>query len=559
MITWIQIRIQKHLRLLFLALLIVMVVTFVLTIGNQSFFGSKDDGHFKTKDFYGYNLASDNTTAYLEHAAQLSAMLSQEMMMEPNNHLRDTDKYSKERAVALSLANQLGITEPTEEQLRAYIRTKPLFQDENGQFSAKNYKSIMEMLSSRQQVSEASILSIFSDDYRISKVRKLLGGAGFVNPDLIALQRQSMDTEWTIDVANVSLDDFKPAINPSRADLEKFYNDNTSRFQIAERIKLLQVQFPAEAYMASIASPADDMVNAIFERNKAYYSNGAKDAEGKPVEPVLDEAMRARVVRDIVLSQAVQAASQKADEYTVALWRDGNSMFDQTRVFELAKTMGAQTTPVEPYAKGNPPRSQDADAEQFDNLWSLATSERYFSDVIPGMNGASVYIFLGTVPSRMPAFDEVQDKVLQTYVADKRNALFVGHGSEMSKQLQSSVAKGEDFTAAAKAFGLTVVEHSKIKLNDAAQELLRNGGPLDVANRMKVGTVSAMQITPAGGFIVFLKDKHMPPIDAVRGKPEEIAQIRTSFATVDGWEVLSSLSDKRIAELEAELESRKSK
>jgi peptidyl-prolyl cis-trans isomerase D len=555
MITWIQIRIQKHLRLLFMALLVIMVVTFVLTIGNQSFFGSHNNNQFKTKDFYGYNLASENTKAYLEHSAQLSAMLSQELMMGPN-HIYPIERYGNERAAALAMAQQLGIRAPTEDQIRAYIRTKPIFQDEAGKFSAKTYKAVIEILATRQRISEDSILNVLSEDWRIAKVRSLLGGAGFITPDIIAIQRQSVDTEWTFSVANVSLDAFKPHFDPTAAELEKFYNDNKARFEIPEKLQLVQARFPAVAYVASVAMPTKEEVQAVFERNKAHYAPTAATPgpDGKVPEATLDDATRARVVQDIVQSKAVQLAASKADEYTVALWRENASTATTAQhAAELAKSMGAQISAVAPFAKGNPPHSQDIGGDQIDQLWTLATSERSFSDVIPSKDGASVFIFQGTIAARMPAFSEIQKDVAQAYEAERRASLFAEHGADLRKQLAASVAKGQGFADAARALGLTVEEHPAVKISNATQELMVNGGPLDVATRLKAGSVSAMQMTPKGGFIVYLQDKKMPAIDAVRGKPEEVAQIRNTFATADGWEVLGALSEKRLAELDAEV------
>jgi peptidyl-prolyl cis-trans isomerase D len=547
MITWIQLRTQKHIKLISFILMVVVVVPFVFVIGNQNFFGSHDDGHFKSKDFYGYNLASENTNAYLQQSAQLSAMLSREQMMGPN-HMRDPERYGKERAAALAMAKMLGIAEPTEEQLRAYIRAKAMFQDEQGKFSATNYKNMIEFFEVRQGIPEASVLKIFSEDYRIEKVRQLLGGAGFVNPSIIALDRQNMGTEWTLSVAKTSLAAFKPAINADDATLKAYYDNNKSRFEIKERLRLNQVRFPAVSFAGKVVMPDDKAVQAFFEGNKFRYAqNGA--------EPTLDTATRARVVQDYVQANAVQLASQKADEFTLALWRESLT-YDSPRIAELAKGMGAEISPVSPFARGDAPKNPDAASDELNGLWTLTTSERYFSDVIPSANGASVFVYQGTIPSRMPAYDEVKAQVIDAYTAEQRNILFVQYGKDLQKKIQSELASGKKFEDIAKENNLTTESFSGITIEKTTdRNLLRDGGPLDVASRLKVGGISAMQIDSTGGTFVYLANKVVPPFEAVKGKPEEVAIIRERFASVDSWEVLGAICDKRVAELDAELEA----
>jgi peptidyl-prolyl cis-trans isomerase D len=550
MITWIQIRIQKHLKILFIALLVVMVVTFVLTIGNQSFFGSHDNGHFKTKDFYGYNLASENAKDFLQHSGQISAMLSQEIVATmPRNFTME--EYSNARAVGIAYAQKLGIRTPDGEALKAYVRTKPVFFDESGKFSAKRYEAIINSLETRQRISEATIVRILGEDYQISKIRELIGGAGFVLPDIVAVQRQSADTEWTFSVARLSIADFKPEVTPSDADLQKFYNDNKARFEIPDKIKLMQVRFPAVSFVASVQMPTNDEIEAFFNRNKTYYTPAAPGPDGKAKEAVLDAVTRARVVQDLIQQNAIQKASGKASDYTVALW-GAETTYDNSKVVELAKTAGAQITSLEPFAQGNPPRNQDITASQLNEMWTLATSERFFSDVIPSEGGASVFIYQGTIPSRMPSFAEVKNDVESTYIADKRESLFATHGNELQKKLTESVASGKGFSSTAKDLGMSVEDINAVKFSTASPSLLDQGGPMEVTMRQKVGGVSSFQIGEKGGFIVYLQNKKIPPADTVRAKPEEVAQIRNGFSNADGWIILGELSDKRLAELEKE-------
>ena len=550
MITWIQIRVQKHLKLLFAGLLVVMVVTFVLTIGNQSFFGSHDNARARIKDFYGYNLASEGTKSYLETVARISLQLNPEFRMQTPSAY-DLEAYSHSRAAALSIAKNLGIVEPDDAQLRAHVKTMVLFQDEKGVFSAQRYKTIMDAFREGMRVPESTVLSVLSDDWRIEQVRALLGGAGFISPEVIALQRQSAATEWSFAVAQVPSEGFSPKIATDDATLLSFYEANKARFEIPQKILLKQVRFPAVAFVADVAQPSEAEIDAAFQRGKARYrpADLKADAEGKYPDFAMDGTIRARVVQDLVQVRAVQMAAQKADEFTMVLWRE-EVPADSPRVTELAASLNAQVTALPAFAKGEPPASLDARPSDIDSQWTLATSERCFSDVVPSPGGASVFIFMGTVPSRMPSFDEVKGAVLSAYLAEKKSELFAARGEELRGKLQAAVKAGRSFEETAKSLGLKVSTYSSLKLEAAPAELQIPGGPLEIVTRLENGAVAPMQLDEKGGFIAFLQNRDIPALDTVKAAPDEVATLRANAAAQDGWGVVDALSERRQAELE---------
>ncbi|MBN1404873.1 MAG: SurA N-terminal domain-containing protein [Opitutales bacterium] len=554
MITWIQTRFQKHFKWLFMALLVVMIFTFVLTIGNQSFFGSHDTGRYKVQDFYGYNLASEGTKSYLQQAANLSANVSPEIVQQIGYGF-DMEMYAKQRAVGLSLARMLGVASPDEAQLADYARSKPIFMDENGKFSAKQYKDVMNVMALRMRVPEATVIRILEEDFRIAKVREILGGAGFIDPDAIALDRQMAGTEWTFAVAQIPFDSFKPEINPSAEELKAFYDENPGRFEIPEKIQLTQVRFSTMPFVAQVESPSEEQVQAFFERNKYRYAPAPvqkEDGSYERAEPVLDETVRAAVVQDIIQSLALQAAAQKADEYTVALWREEVPQ-DSPRVIELAKSMGGTISQIQPYARDAAPRHADLAPSQLNAQWELATSERYFSDVLPGPGCASVLIYNSTLPSRQPAYEEVTVEVADTYQVSKKAELFIAYADQLRTSIEAGLDAGRQFADVAAELGLKSEQHDKLTLENVNAELGMSGGPLDVVSRLEPGALSPVQLTRSGAFVALLQDKQLPDLDSVRADAEQMKMIRASVSSTDAWSILAALAQKREAELIADL------
>ena len=78
MITWIQVLLQKHHKIIFSVLLFVIIIAFVFTIGSSiPFFGGRDGSvRISRSNFYGYNLDDQYQMAQLQRQAILDLNLS---------------------------------------------------------------------------------------------------------------------------------------------------------------------------------------------------------------------------------------------------------------------------------------------------------------------------------------------------------------------------------------------------------------------------------------------------------------------------------------------------
>jgi hypothetical protein len=119
MITWIQIKLQKHMRKLFAVLLVIVVVSFVLAIGNQGNpFSGIGKGKRLTKAFFGYDLSDERQKGQIESLANLSVQLNPELVPQsvvrrtPAGPRVDIESYARFRVAGLALADQLGLPEP---------------------------------------------------------------------------------------------------------------------------------------------------------------------------------------------------------------------------------------------------------------------------------------------------------------------------------------------------------------------------------------------------------------------------------------------------------------
>ena len=179
MITALQNFFLKHNKWLFGGLLVVIIVTFVLTIGPQSFFGSSSSGRVESINYYGYDLTSDQDRRAMSYTAEISAILHPELQLR-QQQLND---YAYMRVAGLGIAAQLGMPDPNEEQLGDYIETLLLFADPaSGEFSAETYNRMIELLQVNARFSRDAIARAIREDYLISQVLDILSGPDYALP-----------------------------------------------------------------------------------------------------------------------------------------------------------------------------------------------------------------------------------------------------------------------------------------------------------------------------------------------------------------------------------------
>ncbi|MGA1205454.1 MAG: hypothetical protein ACO3ZW_06575 [Opitutales bacterium] len=542
MITSLQNFFLKHNKWLFGGLLIVIIVTFVLTIGPQSFFGSNASGQRRSLNYYGYDLTSEQDQRAMAHTAEISAILHPELQLR-REQLMD---YAYLRVAALGMAKQLGIPSPGEAELSEYVATLLIFADPaTGEFTAESYNRMLEAFQNDGRFTRKAIARTLREDYTIEQVRNILGGPDYVLPFETQQSYIDMETAYTLNLAHYSYADFAPEIAPSNEALQQYFSENPSRYEIQETISVSALQFKKEAYIDSISEPTTGELEVYFASNQAQYQ---PEASGETTPELTLEEVRAQVASDWKVAQAVKLAARKGEAFSLRLWQEGIAL-DSPEFEALVKEFAVTSAEIPAYSRGQVPAGSALAPQLLESMWVYASNpNRYFSDAAQTADGAVLLVLRGLTEARTPAFEEVLTAVEADYRVAEKRRLFALEGIELQATIEGRLGS-ESFSAVAESLGLTVADPDTFKGSEVPQELLQSR-LWDQTMHMKKGAVTPMVINGDRGSFAYMADKVVPVIEKDSEAYRTFVENRKGALSESmGWARLREITDNSLSAL----------
>lgn len=551
MISWIQTTFQHHFRSIFAVLLALIIVSFVFTIGASPGLGRAERGKI-ARPYFDLNLGAVEDTQRLLGDASLSAYLNLGYSGIDNEQLQ---QYALQRYAALYLANQLHLAGPNATELSEFLKKLRIFSGQNGEFDPQAYARFRDSLKTNPRLREADITRVLSDDYRADRVQKLFAGPGYVLPTDVKMQLERADTSWTLKVATLDTESFKPSINPTDEQLKKYFEDNTARYTVPPRFKGSYVEIPAANFLGQI-SVTEAEVKSYYDANPARFPNPAKaeapkDAAAKK-DAAVDAAANYAAVKSAVetqlkLERARQAANKAAADLTVVLFE---KKITPATLGALLAERKLSPKPLTPFARNEGPIELGGSMEASREAFKLA-ADRFFSDAVSTPNGAAVLFYEDTIASRTPALSEVKARVSSDYSEDEKRKRLVDLGRTLKGAIESKVKGGEAFNKAVEA--AAAANSVKMESKDIAPFTLRTP-PQDLdysvygtLEQLDKGTVSNLTLAGPKGFIVYAADKKVPDLSAANPQfASTMSQLARSTGGATGMGMLSELVEKEL-------------
>lgn len=452
---------QKHFRVVFIVLLVVLIVAFVFTIGNQ---GPMGGGNDQTSDlqFYDTQLGREAERMQLQRDAQLSASLARNNRPSPN--------LSFERATVRYIANQNLIPEPTEEQLRDYIETLPAFQNQLGQFDAQAYNMAIDSLRFGGAFTEKDLHRVLVDDYRIAKVYAVLRGDGFVNESEILESLGQRLAKWSIVLAEIDLDTYTPEVEITEEMLTQHYEDFSFSYQTPERRVVDYIEIDSSQYIDQI-KPTEDELLAYFEANIERYQPPAAEGE-EPTEPVTYEQARLAVREDLRREQARDLAAEKAHDLVVAIVENDFSR-DSNGFETLIANSGSTLKTASSFAANETPIGTTWGPQIVSQAFELS-EERFYSEPLPLGNASLILFYSQVIEPAIPSFETLRQRIMSDARAEAYRKARAEFALELQSTLDDAASESQaSFEAAAEDAGLTLTPYEDFSLTEPAEGLDR--------------------------------------------------------------------------------------
>lgn len=534
MISWLQRVLQKHYKWLFSIMLVIIIISFVFTVGNSPGIGR---GRFSTDKqmYYGINLNDPELVQELFQQANLSNILNTGKNIS-NNQVAENLALS--RPVVLDLARKLEIMKPNEYELAEYIKTKPIFKGTDGKFDPKKYEEFVKVIKHDAKMSERLVHMVLSQDMEMERVMKLLGGPGYVFPFEAELIVERQKTLWSVEVASLDFKDFNSEIAVPADKLEEFYTANKFNFARPSRMEVSYVTFPVEKFLKKVTAPSDEELKDFYETHLSLFPEAKENMKAF-------EEMKGKVVDPYKKDRAVRLAAEAANDFEYEIYQDHIAL-NSDKFKALLKKHNLSLLDIPAFDAQTVPTSTPIPQQLLQQALSL-NEDHYFSDIGTNEKGAYIIFFKKEHPVSIPPLEEIKNELKEQYLAKENLKLLDSKAKILDKALNAAAKGGKSFKDVAKNEGLKVVSFNKFNILEAPKEL-------DKTLLMDIQVLNKGETSPAimrddRFYFVHVTEKEVPEMSADSAEVQDlIKQLDPFTSAMRSQSIISELIAKGLEE-----------
>lgn len=391
-------------------------------------------------------------SAYLSTYLARALTVGREVASTPENEaiLR---QLSWQRLATLRQAAQLGIA-ATEDELVGSIRSN--FVDEQGMYQRARYEAFLQSFIRPLGFTPTQFENHLREEIAIQKLGSLIGRQAHVTPLEIRRTYETLLDSFVVDYVKIATADVEKTVTVTEADAQALYDENPEAFTLPEQREIMVATFPIAEFLNPDAEIAEDDILDYYELHIDDYTTTEDDDDGAPRTVVadLDEA-RESILTALRRNAAIDRADAAGTELAFRSIPDRDGRIPDFA--EEAEKVGRPARPLPPFSRRDTPL-EDAGATFVAAAFEL--EENAFNRVsVPVVGQDNVYVLYLTKihAPRVPAFDEIQDRV--TEVAQRR-AVFDALGAkaqEIQKAVVAALREGKSFATVARKHALEVV------------------------------------------------------------------------------------------------------
>lgn len=437
--TWLQNSTQKHNRLIFGFLLVVVGVSFVFYTGSGSQAGGLSGPNARYLDV---DLSDRRATERYADALLLSGI-------PPSS---ESHTYQLCLSIARKhLADQLEIPTPNDTSVQTRVRS---FFARNGADgpTAQEWEAFVSRLQAElgcgRDEALARLQRVVEDNLRWEKAARLLGGPGHASPQEVRKALEVMDTRWTVEVARLPFTQFQPVIAEDLNKAQATFNAQAERYRLPGRVTVRVLTFP---------TPAPQSRTVADEEILAHAYNFAEELGIKP-DNVSEQAMRRKteITQRILARSSIEEEAARLSDDLLDRFPDVDRRPSDEALDRWLKDTQAKAQVLPDFAVGDEPNLKGVPAAALRAASAFVEATGWHTEFYPSAAGPLVIIVDKRTPSRLPSFEEVKVQALANWRESERSLAFLRKSQEISVSLAKSVAAGETYGNAAKALGLVL-------------------------------------------------------------------------------------------------------
>jgi hypothetical protein len=412
----------------------------------------------------------------------------------------DLDKEIYLRLLFVKKADQLGIHVGDEaaaavagSMLRSFGRGQPVSEPE-----------FVSQVLTPQNLGVADFENYARHELVIQQLIQALGLSGaLVTPQEAAEIYTRENRERNAQIIFFSASNYLADVKTTPDALAQFYTNYLAAYRLPDRVQVGYVAFDVSNFLAQ-SKVELEKTNFDAQIDQIYLREGAKDF---PDAKTPGEA-KAKIREIIIHNRAQAEALAQANDFATAVFK-----LDPPKPENLAAVAKQKNLAVKISAPFDS-RTGPQDFSAPDGFTAAAfglTDDEPLAGPVAGANAIYVIALDKKLPSEIPPFSEIKDRVTQDFQMQQAVALARGAGTNAAIKLAVNMAAGRKFQPACAVAG--VLPQTLPPFSLSTRELPEIGDRMDLsqflrfATSLPIGQVSQFVDTGDGGFILYVESQ----------------------------------------------------
>jgi len=439
------------------------------------------------------------------------------------------ERETQTRLFLLEKIGELGIR-PDEKAVVAWIQDA--FKDTTGAFRKESFDQFLERSLKPRGYTLADVFTFATHEVALQHLVNLAGIPGaLVTPREAEQSYRAEHEQVTCQAVFFNVTNYLATVSLDPLAISQFFTNQSARYRIPEKTIATYVRFDAAPHLEEAEKVLTSQTNLAALVQSIYQQRGTNFYVDEASQPLPPNLAQERIREELKLNQAMLAARRLAIQFVEELMEQQEkqpAMSGHLERLAPAKGYSVQTTSPFDFSGTTDPDLPPTFAR---SALSLSADTPFTTQPILGTNAVFVAGFKSKIPSEIPPFDSVRERVTEDY--RRSQALDVARlkGSGFHSAVTNGLAAGKTFEALAAEAQLSVTTFPPFAVSARSVPEIESHTSFtqfkDAIENVPPGKASTFIRTSEGGFVAMVTARQ--PVDAEtlkRELPAYMAELR---------------------------------